>query len=44
MPDWGSVSDDAKNFIKSLIQPNSKLRLTPEQALSHKWIKAAPKD
>mmetsp|Transcript_914 Transcript_914/g.928 ORF Transcript_914/g.928 Transcript_914/m.928 type:complete len:109 (+) Transcript_914:1027-1353(+) len=41
MPEWGCISEDAKMFIMALIQPNPKLRLTPEQALSHKWIKSA---
>lgn len=44
MPEWGAVSSDAKNFIQNLITPNPKLRMSPEQALSHKWIKSAPKE
>ncbi|TNV85162.1 hypothetical protein FGO68_gene11276 [Halteria grandinella] len=38
MPEWGSVSQDAKDFIDALLQLDPKKRLTPEQALSHPWI------
>ncbi len=44
MPEWQGISEDAKNFIKALIQPNQKVRLTPEQALEHTWVRNAPKD
>lgn len=35
---WDKVSDDAKAFIKALIQPDPAQRPTAEQALKHKWI------
>lgn len=38
-PDWDNISEEAKDFIRGLIQPNSRLRMTPEDALSHAWIK-----
>ena len=37
-PIWKQISKDAKRFINCLIEPNLKLRLTVEQALSHPWI------
>ena len=35
---WDDVSRDAKRFIEALIEPNTKKRLTVEQALAHPWI------
>lgn len=35
---WEKVSDDAKAFIKALIQPDPTNRPTAEQALKHKWL------
>jgi serine/threonine protein kinase len=35
---WKNVSDDAKDFIKSLIVVDPDLRLTAKQALEHKWL------
>ena len=30
LPEWGTVSDEAKNFIEKLLQLNPKSRMTPE--------------
>lgn len=35
---WKNVSDDAKDFIKSLIVVDPDRRLTAKQALEHKWL------
>ncbi|GAA5904820.1 hypothetical protein JCM5296_005081 [Sporobolomyces johnsonii] len=35
---WKNVSEDAKAFIKSLVQANPEKRPTAEQALKHKWL------
>mmetsp|Transcript_30512 Transcript_30512/g.87135 ORF Transcript_30512/g.87135 Transcript_30512/m.87135 type:complete len:544 (+) Transcript_30512:96-1727(+) len=35
---WDTVSDKAKDFVKSLLQVDPNLRLTSEQALAHPWI------
>jgi len=35
---WSSVSDDAKNFITSLLQVNPAQRPTCAEALQHKWL------
>ncbi|KPV72679.1 uncharacterized protein RHOBADRAFT_55761 [Rhodotorula graminis WP1] len=40
---WSKVSDDAKAFIRALIQPNPDDRPTAEQALKHKWLVDAAK-
>jgi serine/threonine protein kinase len=37
--DFPPVSDDAKEFICSLLVKNPRKRLTAEQALEHKWLK-----
>ena len=37
--DWSDISPEAKDFVSKLIQPNIKLRLTPDLALSHSWIR-----
>lgn len=36
---WGGVSDDAKDFIKSLLTPDQNRRATAEEALQHPWLK-----
>lgn len=38
-----NVSDSAKDLIAKLLQPNPKDRLTPEQILSHPWMKGEKK-
>ncbi|CAG8628645.1 8769_t:CDS:2 [Paraglomus occultum] len=35
---WRNVSNDAKGFILSLLNPNPAERPTAEQALRHKWL------
>ena len=37
-PDWDEISDNAKQFISSLITVNPIRRLTCEQALQHVWL------
>ena len=36
------VSEPAKNFINSLLDPNPQKRLDAQQALNHEWISSAP--
>ncbi|KAK9775730.1 putative Calcium/calmodulin-dependent protein kinase [Seiridium cardinale] len=36
---WKDVSDDAKEFILRLLQPNAENRSTSQQALNHSWLK-----
>ncbi|CAJ2500940.1 Uu.00g037930.m01.CDS01 [Anthostomella pinea] len=35
---WRDVSDDAKNFIMCLLQPDADDRWTSQQALKHPWL------
>ncbi|KAI9668890.1 MAG: hypothetical protein M1831_000960 [Alyxoria varia] len=35
---WRDVSKDAKDFIRSLLQPSPQLRPTSKQALQHRWL------
>lgn len=35
---WKDVSQDAKDFIKSLLQPDPKKRLDSKEALAHVWL------
>ncbi|RYP65311.1 hypothetical protein DL771_008380 [Monosporascus sp. 5C6A] len=35
---WRDVSDDAKNFILGLLQPDPDNRWTSQQALNHPWL------
>ena len=35
---WKDVSQDAKDFIKALLQPDPKKRLDSKQALAHIWL------
>lgn len=37
---WGSVSDDAKNLISSLLTVDPAKRLSASEALNHKWMVA----
>ena len=39
---WSYISAEAKDFIFRMLQPNPDRRLTPEQALAHKWLQIAP--
>lgn len=36
---WKDVSDDAKEFILSLLQPRADDRATSQEALRHRWLK-----
>lgn len=36
---WSTISDDGKNFMKSLLQVTPSMRLTAGEALEHAWIK-----
>ncbi|KAI9005123.1 kinase-like domain-containing protein, partial [Hyaloraphidium curvatum] len=36
--DWAGVSDDAKDFISSLLERDPKVRPTAEEALRHPWL------
>jgi calcium-dependent protein kinase len=38
LPEWGSISDEAKTFIQGLLQLNPSARMKPEEALAHPWI------
>ena len=38
-PVWDLISDDAKDFVSSLIVLNPKERLNAKQAIEHEWIK-----
>lgn len=35
---WKNVSDEAKGFIRALLNPDPVRRLTAEQALAHPWL------
>ncbi|KAI0638956.1 kinase-like domain-containing protein [Trametes polyzona] len=35
---WGNVSAEAKDFVKSLLNPDPSKRPTAEEALKHKWL------
>lgn len=36
---WGSISNNAKDFISKLLVVDTKKRLTAQQALEHPWLK-----
>ena len=36
--DWDEVSEEAKDFIGHLLEPNLKKRMKPEDAIKHPWI------
>lgn len=43
--EWDTISQEAKDFVSKLIEPSVDIRLNPEQALAHEWIKnIIPKD
>ncbi|KAI0662387.1 Pkinase-domain-containing protein [Cubamyces menziesii] len=35
---WSNVSDEAKDFVRSLLNPDPTKRPTAEEALKHKWL------
>jgi len=38
---WGSVSDEAKDLVTSLLQPNPECRLSAAEALNHPWFRSS---
>ena len=42
--DWKHISDDAKDLIKSLLEPNVEIRYTATRALRSKWINKDAKE
>ena len=36
---WDHLSTEAREFVSSLIEPETKRRLKPEEALKHPWLK-----
>nr|XP_027192836.1 CDPK-related protein kinase isoform X2 [Cicer arietinum] len=39
-PPWPSLSDEAKDFVKRLLNKDPRKRMTAAQALGHPWIKS----
>ena len=42
MPEWGDISDNAKDWIRNCMSPYANARLKPHEALQHPWL-AEPK-
>jgi serine/threonine protein kinase len=42
--DWKHVSDEAKDLIRGLLEPNPDSRMSAKRALRSKWIKKDEKD
>ncbi|URE02176.1 calcium-dependent protein kinase [Musa troglodytarum] len=40
---WPSVSENAKNLVRQMLEPDLKLRLTAKQVLEHPWLQNAKK-
>ena len=40
-PEWDRVSSDAKDVLKRILEADPKRRLTPTEALSHRWVTLA---
>lgn len=40
-PEWSGISEQAKDFIRSLLVADPKARLTAEQAVEHPWLSAS---
>ncbi|KAL2530405.1 Calcium-dependent protein kinase 32 [Forsythia ovata] len=40
---WPKVSDNAKDLVKKMLDPDSSRRLTAQQVLEHPWIQNAKK-
>nr|XP_010907403.1 calcium-dependent protein kinase 3 [Elaeis guineensis] len=40
---WPSVSENAKNLVRQMLEPDPKLRLTAKQVLEHPWLQNAKK-
>jgi len=43
-PNWASISDEAKDLIKNMMQRDPKQRFTVDQCLQHGWIKGNAPD
>mmetsp|Transcript_84064 Transcript_84064/g.238230 ORF Transcript_84064/g.238230 Transcript_84064/m.238230 type:complete len:1241 (+) Transcript_84064:538-4260(+) len=41
VPEWDDVSDDAKDFVRRMLDPNPNTRLSPARALKHPWLTRA---
>lgn len=39
---WNCISDQAKNFIQELLEPDETKRLTGEGAIQHEWLTKRP--
>lgn len=39
--EWGDISDEAKDFIRGLLEVDPKKRLTAREALAHSWLTSA---
>lgn len=37
-PDWDTISDSAKDFIRSLIKVDPDTRMNADDAMNHPWI------
>jgi len=40
---WPNVSDNAKDLVRHMLEPDPKLRLTAKQVLEHPWLQNAKK-
>ncbi|KAI5019071.1 hypothetical protein ZWY2020_043959 [Hordeum vulgare] len=40
---WPHVSDNAKDLVRQMLQPDPKIRLTAKQVLEHTWLQNAKK-
>ena len=41
IPEWNCVSDDAKDFVRKMLDPDPNTRLDPASALKHPWLDQA---
>mmetsp|Transcript_7676 Transcript_7676/g.13989 ORF Transcript_7676/g.13989 Transcript_7676/m.13989 type:complete len:257 (+) Transcript_7676:2-772(+) len=41
VPEWNDVSDDAKDFVRRMLDPDPQTRLDPSSALKHPWLSNA---
>ncbi|XP_030003921.1 serine/threonine-protein kinase DCLK3 [Sphaeramia orbicularis] len=39
-PYWDPISEEARQLVRALLQPDPTIRMTAEQALLHPWVKA----
>eukprot|EP01018_Ginkgo_biloba_P015765 Gb_38179 [translate_table: standard] len=40
---WPKISENAKNLVRQMLEPDPKLRLTAQQVLEHPWLQNAKK-